>query len=249
MQRVTLLFVAALLVSSGCNQQQRDVEGEIFIVLQNRETIRLSLTDVAVISPESGKAILSELCDRRQRAIKQPALQEISDKTALALLKIEQQYWGKLEEPMDQATAKLDEVERRFAAATGTAFNPRSPTISQERKQKIALLEEVIAHDSLEFRAANLLAPYASSQITFTPLFKTTTNAEGKFSVPRADDERILFVVISRKVFDKDEQYCWLVRLTSDATNVSLTNNNLVDTADAANIAREAFLHAPGEPQ
>ena len=56
MQRVTLLFVAALFVSSGCNQQQRDVEGEIFIVLQNRETIRLSLTDVAVISPETGKS-------------------------------------------------------------------------------------------------------------------------------------------------------------------------------------------------
>lgn len=230
--RMKIGLSLAVLVSCvcliACGSSKKQVSGQIFVVLENRETLKLSGTPVYVISAETANKVVNDMKARRDEAVKPRYLQEMLDLFAVRSSK------EIAEAKLSHNTLRLMMLSQAAPALKGTP-------------EETANLERILAEDSAKLKNARLLATYSDSAHV-VPIAKTVTDAEAKFSVPSSTAEQILFVATSRKLGETEEKYCWLVRVPTGGTNVFLTNNNMIDTDSSENLAREAYLNAPPEP-
>jgi hypothetical protein len=236
---VRLVPMVTLLVLASCDHRssqsepilQSAVIGQIFVVLENRETVKLSLTDVHIITSETAKSILDDIRSKRQQEINPLYVQEMLDLDALSSSK--QKHAG------TKAGATEADVIKSLML-----LNPNMAGTAEE----IARLERIVVEDSGKFKKAARLAPYSDS-VRFAEISKITTDADGKFSLPTSDADHVLFVATSRKLGETVERYCWMIRLNSATTNVILANNNMINTDSAENFARDVYRDMPKEPE
>ena len=62
-------IVALLVLVTGCNHSSPHLKGQVFVVLQNRETLKLSLTDVFSVTNQTAVDIVKQLTGQRYREL------------------------------------------------------------------------------------------------------------------------------------------------------------------------------------
>jgi hypothetical protein len=106
--------------------ETQNITGQIFIVLENRETVKLSLTDVYLIDLDIANRIILELVDRRKQALQQ-TLFFLLTKTQLILMHL------RISPERVTVRKNLSDLQLlcrllRTATESKTTFRARTPT-------------------------------------------------------------------------------------------------------------------------
>lgn len=226
--------------------------GQVFVALDNRETLKLSATEICVINLGTAQRLLSEVDARRKPTVNHAYLQLMLDKEGLQGSK-----------GIAEAQREDDPIKLMMRQA-----NPLSKGATGSRDEAVRL-EGAIAADSAAFQKLCRLATY-TNDVQADCVRKTTTDTEGRFFMVAPTADEVLFARAVRKaeanrielmssiaqmsdeqVSHKlaEEHYCWMVRVPAGTTYVLLSNTNMLDTDDEANVARDFHRNRPKEPQ
>jgi soluble cytochrome b562 len=71
MKTPLILFLQAALILTGCKRplQNREIKGQVFIVLENRDTVKLSLTDVIAVPTDDAQKYEKKALQARREAM------------------------------------------------------------------------------------------------------------------------------------------------------------------------------------
>jgi len=226
-----LFVVSCCFVSSGCGRGQGKLDGDVFIVTQSAENVKLGLVEVRVLPYEETKTAIAKTKAQADREVAnlQPKLDAAREALASA-------------ERREEATrAEDDAVRNRWIAGTGSfeASNAAldrwmaATTVVSSTKSAVGELEK-------QARSWNSGALYFASLPS--PVASVKTDADGKFSIPL---DRTATVVLAasatRRLPDKTENYYWLVTVSLDgqpSRRIFLSNDNLA-TSDS----KDSLLH------
>jgi hypothetical protein len=251
-------FYCAALLSciavSGCGE--KEINGQVFVVTKGRDTIKLSLTDVAAYSEEEFAAALKVVADHPKRVEMRSAIVD-----ANKMLKnmrdegpaLKSDYEAKraaaesmevsLSAQLATVSQQVDEAVKtkgRFSQAIEVSIGGERVPIEQA-KGKLELAADAVQKniDGQEAMVGNLMSHLAAMDsvewnFAHFPSAKYTnkTDAEGKFALRVPAGRYVLAARSSRAVFDKSEQYHWLVKVdaSTDARQVFLSNDNFFET-------------------
>jgi hypothetical protein len=261
-------FYCAALLSciavSGCGE--KEINGQVFVVTKGRDTIKLSLTDVAAYSEEEFAAALKVVADHPKRVemrsaivdankmlknmrdegpalksdyeAKRAAAESMEVSLSAQLATVSQQVdeavktKGRFSQaievsiggervPIEQAKGKLELAADAARQAAQKYFGVQKNIDGQEAMVG-NLMSHLAAMDSVEWNFAH----FPSAKYT------NKTDAEGKFALRVPAGRYVLAARSSRAVFDKSEQYHWLVKVdaSTDARQVFLSNDNFFET-------------------
>ena len=243
-----LLYLSFLLSTSACARRGGEdssprsrtdlVKGQIFIVTRSRENVKLGLVSVQAFSDSM---ILGHIASKRatadsqRKAIIQPQIDAAQSSLAEARQRLKAATLGSR-----NADANADAAERRMLAAHGEEL---------ERAFSATINDIVPAHDlvvqrerELHARAAELTAVQArydtwgdSGEFYLEGLPRALTEAKsdanGEFVIQMPSDRPVVLAAFAqRQVFDRTENYCWLVRVPVGAARrdkLLLSNDNL----------------------
>lgn len=212
-KRLTLNIVRALtlltfsIMLSGCGK--KEIKGQIFIVTQAKENIKLALVTVGAIPQEEFD---SHLKAKRNKKLEQQKL---------LLTKYE------------EAKSEIEKSNAMYGWYEYLMKPPSSSAIVKSSKKELARLDEVIAKD----KAA--IAEYESfdkTEFLFEglPLPKTInkTDVDGKFTLTLPKGKYVITANSSRSAFGSLESYYWLVSVDTSSVNqlLMLSNDNLLET-------------------
>jgi hypothetical protein len=246
-------FSAIIGIVPACRRTpplQQPVSGQIFVALENRETVKLSATDVNIISADTAADILKQLKSRRDQV------------KNIAFVQLAIDSW-----------ALRDSLEIAEAVRTNNAYrlllNREKHTGAPE---EVARLKSVVDRDSSTFHQLADLA-FWEDELQFSYLSKTTTDADGRFSLPASAADKIVFVHTTRKIRTsadlpasrleqtmqanygetiqrkfESEHYCWMINLPGGVNELLLRNSNMLDTDASENFASQANRDRPQVP-
>jgi hypothetical protein len=196
------------------------LDGQVFIVTQGGENVKLGLVEVRVLPYDETTASIARTRPEAQREIEQLQSQLNAARNAV-----------------DSAVAKAKAASAEYVQrASDAAFNRMMATHDDAMSAENAfysLQDRVRSWNPASTYFANLP----------TALTSATTDADGQFSV-RIDrnGEFVLAAQDTRLVFGHTEEYYWLVAVSlggSSSKKIFLSNDNLT-TSDS----KDSLLHA-----
>jgi hypothetical protein len=245
MNLIAKIFLVTLLCCCfGCKKSPppadptQTINGQAFIVRADRETVKLSLLDIAVVEESETIARLNSIRDELDKA--GPALREYykARQSLPALVHFIEFQGNLLKVKKDRLanTAKL--------ANQGNANNYASDLAALRRD--IKELEDKISarvsdHSNAMFTIEQLRPKSGILEHLDDPNFifkepwkrvlgRTTTDADGNFTITVKSTNRLCLVAAtSRTILDNTEHYGWIVPAPASTNRMFLSNNNLLD--------------------
>lgn len=239
------LLAALLLVSCGkqettnnnssviseltLSKSSSPISGQVFVVTQGKENIKLALVEISAISE---KDIIQYLNAKHSNGLEQqkglmPDLDSAKKAAFLAsnaLNRAEKEY-ELVFDRMGVAATKdheefnnLVEVERQLADKKSKLSDTADLKSNAYRKMK----SKFDYFDSAEYYFEKLPTPISIGK----------TDADGKFTLSLPAGKYVIAATSSRKVFKDTESYHWLVWVDTSSPNQSLmlSNDNLFET-------------------
>ena len=223
MKPYSLVVIACLLVFAtafGADKEQKsfskkrvDLSGQVFVVTNGRENVKLALVEVSAI-PE--KAVMDALKangtegHRQQEAI--AAQLEAAKQDAITTRSAAK----RAQDAFDSSTNISD-----FSTLNNANFVAAKASV--DSREKVRDLEQKLRY-------------YSSGAYLFeglpSPVVTSKTDADGKFLLSIPAGRYVIAARSNRKVFNSTENYYWLVVLNTASPNHSLmlSNDNLFET-------------------
>src|SRR2546430_2334246 len=134
--RVTVI-AALMMFFISCSHNNANVDGQIFVVLENRESVKLSLTEVYSVSRETAVDIVNEITSQRNLELRKIREQEHNIAVSHDWIELGFQQFGLPgDELATQAKAKIERVRNEFNKREEEALN--LPKIAQSVKFRAA---------------------------------------------------------------------------------------------------------------
>jgi hypothetical protein len=242
---IALVTIAGILELTGCKPKETTLSGQVFIVTQGADNVKLGDVEILLIE----KTQVTDFLHKKQPAIdseiatKQQELTKLEQGVVTVFLKTNADY-VKAESEFDELQKQFDDqLARMNQAVKDYSNNPdHADAVSSdaEAKSKVIQLKMQSALDQMKAAKSAAMKslknhPTAADYFEdFLPVIaqKTISDADGKFSFvyPR-DKSFAIFTSAQRMVLNKTEKYYWLVNTPANAESVQifLSNNNLAE--------------------
>lgn len=256
MKRTLLLLPMLLLLGCKAINPETEFKGNIFIVTQGAQNIKLGLVEVTAIPETEINAHLEKnnLYLNSEREKLNQAFQDATQKYEDAKSRYdiaESRYnasYARAKAELERMKAAVIETEAAF-----TQVKERVQAATNEAsmdKGNLDSLSSVMNLKKTELELAKLkLEAFPSGNLFFTALpagcSKAISDADGNFTIKLPKKGRYaLAAKSSRQVVDKKEEYYWLIWINADGSQQSpliLSNNNFV-TSDAQENIKKANI-------
>ena len=228
-----IAFVILSILAVSCGKPTGSIDGQVFVVRADRETIKLSLVSVYLISEleatnriftvgEQLKAL--PRLESRLTEVKSEIVQLEGDITHLENLQDLIDYQVRLARDAMRSIPP-DYAKNRRHAMEAQANRERAKTAPEElrvKREKLGLATN--SRNEIEVRIKELGSPEIYIQAPWTSVVAhTTTDADGKFKFNRDAGGYYIAAHTSRRVLDGDEHYTWIIRAE---TNTMLVSNH-----------------------
>lgn len=231
-----------------------EVRGQMFLVLKDRQTVKLSLVEVRLLKDDS----IRETFDRHRSEAVSRLLLLRSNMTRVSSSVAKLQYAANKKAEGDALQLELvNTLNERIRLHTDTLRDPRLPDwFKKEAQESLASIRAEIANNAASERSrlslyAKTVKDLQQNQIdlkaivdeidylqapeTYLSTFsnnivsRTTTDADGRFRVLFPEGGRFLLAAsVKRFTGVTEEKFGWLVPVSAqDAGEVVLSNNNL----------------------
>ena len=215
-----VLLVAALCSCGAAHTHTATISGQVFIVTQGRENVKLGLVSIGLYAE---RVIRGHLL-RRAQAVPGERARLMREADELQRSRIAAAKVG-----LAQAKARSERLLLAYI------HEPGQPRGYAQREAVVAQAEAELraaerAGDSLRAQLARLPSPAFYLQEMPTPLQETQTDADGRFEFAVPDTTRYVLVAHTERVVPLGgvEKYSWIVPVGADEKRVLLSNNNLL---------------------
>lgn len=212
--QIITIFLASCLLA--CGNSEGKLNGEVFIVTQGGQNIKLGLVTFRVI-PEAD------------------ILAFINKKSAEALSEMYKMIpiYNKAKQEANEAKDAEDKALQRMLRMMN-AGEPYNKQVDKDRLDKLVIWKSKL--DRLAILQAEL-NNYKSGKFYFNGLPDgievAKTNADGKFTIPmKRNVKYALAAQAQRTIGDSKEEYYWLIWVSLENNtlkNIILSNDNLID--------------------
>lgn len=251
----TVLVILSLCILTGCSFEQ-EIPGEVFIVTQGAQNIKLGLVDVRVIPESEFTPYIQEKIASAKLEITNinPKLNKLKDESSQLLHNLNEEsakllsLFDKLiKDPEQKMRILTESIEKNkkdkkhptsdIMAAVKSFSRSISEKIESEKiENKIKDGEEKLAVNDKEYKAAWLKyirfqgGPYYVEGLPHGQTYKT--DADGKFLMRLSKGKYAVVAHATRKILDSTEEYYWFVWQTVDGNSkkLMLSNDNLLGT-------------------
>jgi hypothetical protein len=220
-----VLACAAVLVflAGRCGPKEGTLTGDVFIVTQGGENVKLGLVEVRVLSPDAAKNAVEQTTRRAEHEVDQlrPSLEaaKAEFQARIAALAV--------------AKAEYEIANARFSGNISSTSLMNKCFAAQHR-----YLDAGFAKDKAEAAIKDveaLMRHTKSGEVYFahlpSALASAKTDADGKFSITLDSKTPVVLAAqATRHLPDKVENYYWLVRTSLDGQatkRIFLSNDNL----------------------
>jgi hypothetical protein len=236
-----VFLVSCFLVCAGCHQGQGKLDGEVFIVTEGAQNVRLGLVEVRILSIEETKSSIAKTKAQAEREVANLQSKLDAARKALASAEVRENARGAeahaARNRYDAAVSdennltmgdKIDASEEASPAFERAFERLKAATIAvSSARDEVTAVEKVV-------RSWNSGALYFASLPPPTASLKT--DADGKFSIPLDRNAKVVLAAnATRRLLSKTENYYWLVSVSLDgqpSKRIFLSNDNLA-TSDA----------------
>jgi len=231
------LLVAGFACFTGCSQKpkEQDVTGQAFIVLKNRETVKLSMMDLMVISEvEATKRLaISDVCQAKVKEFEKLKRQVERDIESLdgRIQKAQADYdsFSKLADEWVELGHRSESAETGKSVVRGLEKCTTAMTADAKESAHLKPLkntvEEKLKQVTKDISFWNGPAPYFLPPIQ-SWIAKTTTDADGKFSLKVPVGKALyLAAYAERQSPAGTEMEGWIVPVSQ---TLMLNNNNAI---------------------
>jgi len=240
-----LFLASCCLTCFGCGRGQLD--GDVFIVTQSAENVKLGLVEVRVLPYEKTKNSIAKTKAQAEREVAnlQPKLDAAREAVASAERR-ERAAHVEGDAALDRE--KIAVARARASLAGGDLSSAKAAdllTTAANIRWKAAIDARDSARDARapieeQARSWNSGARYFASLPS--PVASVKTDADGKFSIPLHRSATVVLAAsATRRLPDKTENYYWLVTVSLDgqpSKRIFLSNDNLT-TSDS----KDSLVH------
>lgn len=202
---VNLILMVALFVA-GCAKRER--HGQLFVVTEGRENIKMGLVEIHVVTPEQLRPIASVLAQEfiaLDRARREQQRQTDIDSKALADFSDELKKMA----PAKLTVAPLEALISNCTVRIGVI----------RRDQDAANMKFELGRNLLSLKLFAVL-----------PAAAVKTDADGRFTVTARDGDW-LFAGAERKIATGEEHYLWGLEVTKNSNDILISNDSLLENA------------------
>lgn len=199
------VMISCFFACFGCSRGQGKLDGDVFIVTQGAENVKLGLVEIRVLPYEETKTSVAATRAQVEREVANllPKLVAARDALASADRAVKNSYGAEVS-------------LKRFNVALDARTSAQSA---------LAPLEE-------QAQRWNSCVPYFASLPP--PVTAVKTDADGKFSIPLDRTATVVLAAnATRHLLKKTETHCWLVTVSLDGQpnkRIFLSNDNLATT-------------------
>jgi hypothetical protein len=219
-------FISAIVLSItvlvACGSRERRVNGDVFIVTQSGESVKLGLVQVQVLPYEAVKKAVESARQEADREIAklQPSLQRARADVQAA------------EAALQKRKAETEFAEARFYRNISSATLRAT---SQARDRELAATEALsdARRQLAEVEAAEIkqrLGPVYFARLP-KPIASTKTDADGRFELKvEREHPIVLAAYATRRIMDRTETYYWLIKYSlegRDQARLFLSTDNV----------------------
>jgi hypothetical protein len=245
MKNYLILILVSLLALTGCKPKQTTLSGQVFIVTQGAENVKLG--DVEILLIEKSQA--TDFLQKKQpdidseMASKQEDLKKIEQGHVPSVLLTDSAYakalsdFDELQKQSDVQLARMSQATKDYnnnpdhADAVSSEASAEADSIQMKMQ---LVLDQMKAAQSAVIKNLENYPAAADYFEGFLPVVvqKTISDADGKFSFVYPRNKSLaVFASAQRMVLNKTEKYYWLVNAPTNAESVQifLSNNNLVE--------------------
>lgn len=209
--RVSALF-ALLAMLSGCGE--KEMTGQIFVVTQAKDNIKLALVAVGAIPQEEFDPFL-----KAKQSEKQKKQQYIYSYYVQAKAKLEKIASG---DSAETAQYNWNKILIEHGGSDVPKAKKENDEIDVNRAVALTTVATYEAYDKAEFLLEGIPQPK----------FISKTDADGQFTLTLPKGKYVITANSSRAVFGSSETYHWLVMVDTSNINqpLMLSNDNLLET-------------------
>jgi hypothetical protein len=235
------LLLAVITGSTGCSRAgQGQLDGDVFIVTQGAENVKLGLVEVRVLHYEETKNSIAKTKAQVEREVAN--LQPKLDAARTALASAEARH--------NAAEAEYAAASKRADAAlvnkSVDASNRAEDTFITALDRSIAAARAVGSARSSVAELEKQVRSWNSGALYFvslpSPVASVKTDADGKFAIPLDRKATVVLAAnATRRVLNKTENYYWLVPVSLNgqpSKRIFLSNDNLA-TSDS----KDSLMH------
>jgi hypothetical protein len=242
MKRPMLLF-ALLLLLNGCKPATTEISGQAFVVLENHQTIKLSMLPIYVLEPSE---VQTRIAAEKEESAKQitklnaeiTLLQSKADSLKITIEEQKKLMNDWLEKSHSYSKAALHSATQE---TNNVKYEGEMSALAKQSIEKADELHILWANSDRELEQVQNQIKNKSDEIKHwsgpkmimkTPwkgeIAKSMTDADGNFkiSIPKRGTFSLV-ACTDWKSADSVETYCWLVPITNSGT-VFLNNQNLI---------------------
>jgi hypothetical protein len=212
MQRnISILKILSIItLLSGC--MDKELNGEVFIVTNSGQSVKLGLVEVIAIKEDD-----INKCKNDKKTEWVNKSQEVARQYASS----EQEY------DLSNALLKSQAVLLAVTGTKGYKEEAKQLEIYEKNQPNIKAAFQKVKSEYDNFRKGGFLPDCTTNNI----LAKSTTNADGKFTMKVPNEKIAIFASSKRKIFDETEEYYWLNWVEKDENNIIISNNNTYETS------------------
>ena len=216
---------------------QSRLDGDVFIVTQGAENVKLGLVEVRILPYEETKNSIAKTKAQAEREVANLRPRLDTARQALASAERRDKAAGaEYTATQNRATDAIgDDSFDALSQAADAAFNRMMAA-----SEAVGSAKSAIADLEKQARKLNSGALYFASLPP--PAASVKTDADGKFSIPL--DRKVIVVLAAsatRRLLDKTEDYYWLVTVSLNgqpSKRIFLSNDNLA-TSDS----KDSLVH------
>jgi hypothetical protein len=204
-----------------------EITGQVFVVTQGRENIKLALVGVGVLT---GRSVMEHIKEKKKLAADQvlalsPALEVAKSAASSAAGKVgaAKQTVQKNAKLSDDSIAKPSHEEHfRILEISEDELGSAQKAAGQKQSAFLKLKNQIDYYSSPEYFFDHSPAAISTAK----------TDADGKFSLALPPGKYVLFASATRSILTTSETYHWLVKVDTTAGNqqIMLSNDNLYQT-------------------
>jgi hypothetical protein len=240
---VAFVAIAGILGLAGCKPKETALSGQVFIVAQGAENVKLG--DVEILLIEKTQVInylqTKQPVIESEMASKREELKQIQQGHVPDVLRTNAAYAKALSES-DKLQKQFDVQLARMSQSTKDYSNnpERSDAVFSDAKaeSKVIQIKMQAALDQMNAAQSAVAASLQNYPAPahyfegFSPVVaqKNLSDADGKFSFSYTQNKPLaIFASAQRMVLNKTEKYYWLIDapIKSEKVQIFLSNNNL----------------------
>lgn len=237
---ILLSLIFTLLLLSSC-KREAELKGNVFIVTQGAQNIKLGLVEVTAIPEDKIAPYIAS-----KKSVREAELKLEYDEAKKQFDTAEQSY-NRAESKFDGK--KKDTLNDYRDAIEGRGFSDQNSSdlyfVQLEREKAKRQLDESSARlNDVREKLNSILAPEVYFAGLPSGIAKATTDADGKFSIKLPSNGKFAIAAHGqRRVVDSTEEYYWLTWVTMDGSeskSIILSNNNLMEAQSPDSVVQAA---------